>query len=108
MIHGTCKKWLMAVALGIMIGEAVAQVNHVEPPLMGWSSWNTYRVNISEVLIKKQYAAMTFQSLNDARNHLTPIYISEPTRLKRTSYDTFSLTEKTQFRINVCQSVILN
>lgn len=65
MIHGTCKKWLMAVALGIMIGEAVAQVNHVEPPLMGWSSWNTYRVNISEDLIKKQADAMISQGLNE-------------------------------------------
>ena len=65
MIHGTCKKWLMAVALGIMIGKAVAQVNHVEPPLMGWSSWNTYRVNISEDLIKKQADAMVSQGLNE-------------------------------------------
>ena len=25
-----------------------AEVNYVEPPIMGWSSWNTYRVNINE------------------------------------------------------------
>lgn len=28
------------------------------PPVMGWSSWNTYRVNISDSLIKKQACAM--------------------------------------------------
>ena len=65
MIHGTCKKWLMAVVLGTMIGEAVAQVNYVEPPVMGWSSWNTYRVHISEDLIKRQADAMVSQGLNE-------------------------------------------
>lgn len=28
------------------------------PPVMGWSSWNTYRVHISEELIKKQATAL--------------------------------------------------
>lgn len=29
-----------------------------EPPTMGWSSWNTYRVNISDSLICRQADAM--------------------------------------------------
>ena len=31
-----------------------AGAQHVspEPPIMGWSSWNTYRVNINEALIR--------------------------------------------------------
>lgn len=33
---------------------------------MGWSSWNTYRVNISESLIKKQADAMVARGLKDA------------------------------------------
>lgn len=37
-----------------------------DPPIMGWSSWNTYRVNISESLIKKQADAMVSLGLKDA------------------------------------------
>lgn len=36
------------------------------PPLMGWSSWNTYRVNINEGLIKKQADALVSRGLEDA------------------------------------------
>ncbi|MBQ8735641.1 MAG: alpha-galactosidase [Bacteroidaceae bacterium] len=36
------------------------------PPLMGWSSWNTYFVDISEELIKKQADAMVATGLKDA------------------------------------------
>ena len=36
------------------------------PPLMGWSSWNTYFVDISEDLIKKQADAMVSTGLKDA------------------------------------------
>ncbi len=36
------------------------------PPLMGWSSWNTYYVDISEDLIKKQTDAMVAHGLKDA------------------------------------------
>lgn len=36
-----------------------------EKPTMGWSSWNTYRVNISADLIKKQADAMLQQGLKD-------------------------------------------
>lgn len=36
------------------------------PPLMGWSSWNTYHVNISEDLIRKQADALVTNGLKDA------------------------------------------
>ena len=36
-----------------------------EKPTMGWSSWNTYRVNISADLIKKQADAMAQQGLKE-------------------------------------------
>jgi len=36
------------------------------PPIMGWSSWNTYHVNISDTLIKKQADAMVSTGLKDA------------------------------------------
>lgn len=33
---------------------------------MGWSSWNTYHVNISEDLIRKQADALVTNGLKDA------------------------------------------
>ena len=35
-----------------------------QPPTMGWSSWNTYRVNISDSLIMRQADAMVAKGLN--------------------------------------------
>lgn len=43
-----------------------AQIRSIDPPIMGWSSWNTYRVNINEDLIKKQADAMVSQGLKEA------------------------------------------
>ena len=37
----------------------------VDPPTMGWSSWNTFSVNISEDIIKGQADAMVNQGLKD-------------------------------------------
>ncbi len=34
-------------------------------PTMGWSSWNTYRVNINDALIRKQADAMVSKGLKD-------------------------------------------
>lgn len=42
-----------------------AQIRSIDPPIMGWSSWNTYRVNINEDLIKKQADAMVSQGLKE-------------------------------------------
>lgn len=36
-----------------------------DPPIMGWSSWNTYHVNISDSLIKSQADAMVSTGLRD-------------------------------------------
>ena len=36
-----------------------------EMPAMGWSSWNTYRININEGLIKKQADAIVSSGLKD-------------------------------------------
>ena len=35
-------------------------------PIMGWASWNTYRVNISEAIIKAQTDAMASNGMKDA------------------------------------------
>ena len=47
----------MAVAL------AATAIHAQEGPTMGWSSWNTYGVNISESLIKRQANAMVSKGL---------------------------------------------
>ncbi len=41
-------------------------VQHRRTPIMGWSSWNTYRVNISDSLIKRQADAIVSTGLKDA------------------------------------------
>lgn len=65
----------MKFALLFLLSSAVslsslAQPKDVErqitPPLMGWSSWNTYRVNISDELIKKQADALVQTGLKEA------------------------------------------
>lgn len=38
----------------------------VRPPLMGWSSWNTYHVDISDSIIRSQVDAMTRHGLKEA------------------------------------------
>lgn len=63
-----CKCCFFIIALGgwgVLRAEEQA-LSAVEPPLMGWSSWNTYRVNINEALICKQADAMVEQGLQAA------------------------------------------
>lgn len=43
---------------------AAVSVNAQDTPTMGWSSWNTYGVNINENLIKSQATAMVSKGLN--------------------------------------------
>ena len=43
-----------------------AQTADNEGPTMGWSSWNTYGLNIDETLIKKQANAMVSKGLKTA------------------------------------------
>lgn len=54
---------LLVLASG---ASAAAWENDIELPVMGWSSWNTYRVHISEELIKKQADAMVHKGLKEA------------------------------------------
>ena len=52
----------LAIACSLPIFAATPEIL---PPLMGWSSWNTYHVNINEDLIKKQADAMVNLGLKD-------------------------------------------
>ena len=49
----------------ILLGYSLCLNAQVETPTMGWSSWNTFAVNISEDIIKGQADAMVSQGLKD-------------------------------------------
>ncbi len=50
------------IALCLLVSSSVIAQN---VPTMGWSSWNTYGVNINEALIKRQADAMVSKGLKD-------------------------------------------
>ena len=52
------RKLEMCVLAACVATVSAAAGTHAELPTMGWSSWNTYRVNISEDLIRRQADAM--------------------------------------------------
>ena len=66
------KSLTLMLAAGLYSVSLVASSNKVVPParfdapIMGWSSWNTYRVNINEALIKKQADTMVAKGLKEA------------------------------------------
>lgn len=53
-------------ALFVLLSCNKASDNSQNTPLMGWSSWNTYRINISDSLIMRQADAMVESGLKDA------------------------------------------
>ncbi len=58
---------MLSILVCMGTGTAVAQETEVgtEGPTMGWSSWNTYGVNINEQLIRKQATAMVNKGLKE-------------------------------------------
>lgn len=58
------KTKLLLAALALSVMSATAD-NNFAPPIMGWSSWNTYHVNISDSLIRTQADAMVRLGLKD-------------------------------------------
>ena len=61
-VIGLCSAILAAVSVA---GVRAQGVQGVETPIMGWSSWNTYRINISDDLIRRQADAMVSLGLKD-------------------------------------------
>ncbi len=58
---------ILSLALSLAALSLWAQ----DGPTMGWSSWNTYGVNISDALIRSQADAMVSTGLKDAGyNHI--------------------------------------
>lgn len=54
------KNYLLSLLLLLPL---VLQAQNAAPPVMGWSSWNTYRVHISDKLIMQQADAMKAKGL---------------------------------------------
>lgn len=55
----------MAVGCLIIPNRTYARVTPAKPPVMGWSSWNNYHVNIDENMIKSQADAMVANGMKE-------------------------------------------
>ncbi len=60
------KKIIPILSLILLFSCGNRQENKIDLPTMGWSSWNTYHVNISDSLIVRQADAIVSQGLKDA------------------------------------------
>ena len=65
LMTGSLLALILAASSCTSTNEKITQESF-SPPLMGWSSWNTYHVNINEELIKKQADALVAHGLKDA------------------------------------------
>ena len=71
MIRKTCLLLTLLVMAACTAPEAIRQEDGIQLPTMGWSSWNTYRVHISDSLIMAQADAMVATGLAEAGyNHI--------------------------------------
>ena len=53
----------LTLAFGLCSGVFAQNTTVFESPIMGWSSWNTYRVHINDTLIIRQADAMVQKGL---------------------------------------------
>lgn len=60
------KKIILLVAVLCSSATPFAKKHAMELPTMGWSSWNTYHVNINDSLIKRQADALVALGLDKA------------------------------------------
>ena len=58
-------KLSLIISIVFLFG-VVSQAQKVKAPIMGWSSWNNFRVNIDEKMIREQADAMISSGLYDA------------------------------------------
>ena len=55
----------LTLAFGLCSGIFAQNTTVFESPIMGWSSWNTYRVHINDTLIIRQADAMMQKGLKE-------------------------------------------
>ncbi len=58
------KLLILILSLWVVSGKSIGQ--NPQTPMMGWSSWNTFRIHINESLIKETADAMVDKGLKDA------------------------------------------
>lgn len=59
------KKHLFRLILAAIVLSQNTQAQEKQPPMMGWSSWNTFHVHINEALIKATADAMVNKGLKE-------------------------------------------
>ncbi|MDR2954735.1 MAG: alpha-galactosidase [Prevotella sp.] len=57
---------LNALLVFVLLATPGGYAQNKKTPMMGWSSWNTFRININEDLIKETADAMVAKGLKDA------------------------------------------
>ena len=60
------KTLLLLLFLGIAISMNAQDSNRPKTPIMGWSSWNHFRIDINEQMIREQADAMVSSGMKDA------------------------------------------
>lgn len=59
-------KRTISFVIAALLAASATTAQQVAPPIMGWSSWNTYHVNISDSLILRQADALVSTGLKEA------------------------------------------
>lgn len=57
---------ILPLLIGFFLANSIFLSAQTKAPIMGWSSWNNFRININEEIIKGQVDAMVNTSLYDA------------------------------------------
>jgi alpha-galactosidase len=60
------RKLTLVLGLLFILWGSATYGQEAKPPIMGWSSWNSFRINISEQLIKEQTDAMVKNGMKEA------------------------------------------
>lgn len=56
----------LITGLALLLSAIPSQAQQPKPPIMGWSSWNHFRVNINEQLIREQADALVASGMQKA------------------------------------------
>ncbi|RZJ20605.1 MAG: glycoside hydrolase family 27 protein, partial [Acinetobacter sp.] len=57
---------LLLISLTLLLASVPVYPQKAKPPIMGWSSWNAFHVNIDEKMLREQADAMVASGMYDA------------------------------------------
>jgi hypothetical protein len=60
------KIFVLVITFSLLTAAQFSYAQKAKPPIMGWSSWNHFRVNIDEKMIREQADAMISSGMYDA------------------------------------------